>query len=83
MSSRISFNIRRCIGVCSVLFLGISGVGYKRFSSFCSISLDFMSSFTYTCVSSGSCSSLRAAASIGRIFFVSSGLRICISASSV
>ena len=75
MSSRISFNILRCIGV-----PGFSGVGNQRFSSFCSFVLDFMSSFTYLWVSSGSCSVVSAAMSIGRIFVVSSGLRICSSA---
>ena len=70
MSSRIFFEIRRCIGVCSS-------------SLFCSFSLDFMSSFTYMWVSTGSCSSLSAAASMGHICFVSLGLRICNSVSLV
>ena len=83
MSSRIFFSILRWIDVCFSSLPGFSGVGNLKFSPLCSFSLDFMSSFTYMCVSSGSCSSLSAAASMGRICFVSSGLRICNSASLV
>ena len=83
MSSLISFNIRFYIGVCSSSFPGFSGVGNQRFSSFCSSFVDFMSSFTYMCVSSGSCKVVSVATSTGRICLVSSGLRICNSANLV
>ena len=83
MSSLISFNIRLCIGVCSSSFPGFSGVGNQRFSSFCSSFVDFMSSFTYMCVSSGSCKVVSVATSTGRICLVSSGLKICNSANLV
>ena len=58
-------------------------MGNQKFSSPYSVSLAFMSSLTYMWVSSGSSSNLSAAASTGRICFVSSGLRICSSASFV
>ena len=80
MSSLISFNIRFCIGVCSSSFPGCSGVGNQRFSSFCSLFVGFVSSFTYMCVSSGSCRVVSVATSMGRICLVSSGRRICNSA---
>ena len=83
MSSLISFKIRRCIGVCSASFPGFSGVGNQRFSSFCSLLVDFMSSLTYICVSSGSCRVVSVATSMGLICFVSSGLRIWSSANFV
>ena len=76
MSSRISFSMRRCIGVCSVSFPGFYGVGNQKLSSLDSCSLDFMSSLTYICVSSGSFNSDSAAVSMGRICLVSSGLSI-------
>ena len=78
--SLISFSIRRCIGVCSSSFPGFSVVGNQRFSSFCSFLVDFMSSLTYMCVSSGSGRVVNVATSMGRICLVSSGLRICNSA---
>ena len=83
MSSLISFNIRCCIGVCSFSFPGFSDYGNQRCSSFYSLFVDFMSSFTYICVSFGSCRVVRVATSMGRICLVSSGLSICNSANLV
>ena len=82
-SSRSSFEIRFCIGECSCSLPGFSGVGNQNFFSLYSGRSTCISALMYVTTSSCSVRRLRVAMSTGRIIFVSSGFKVCSSATLV